>query len=606
MLSFFYDELVCLSIKLNYPWQLIMKDTSCKKAKIGFFITFLLALTFCAEISTAYGDFQRTKIAVLDFELIGDKQETAGLGVIVSEWFITGIVKYGRFDVVERAMLQKILAEQKLSSTGMIDETSAATLGKILGVKVIISGAIVKIRDSIEINSRVINVENGSIIAAESSRGNANTDLHVLVDELLAKILANFPLTGYVVKRNPKTAIIDLGVGSGLTAGTEFYTYKEGEVIKHPKTGEILDVEQIITGKLIITKVSQSIAEGEIQSEESGGIQYGQMVKSVQKEAYKTPSKKPEKSVDKPVVKDNPAHQEAAPPAEIAKKPEKPIEKPIVKSSPAHQEPAPPADTTQKQEKTIQKQTAKDIPAVQKNTVALESPLAPVGQTQEKGKLEKKEASTPLPFQPAIANNKSTQKASPPPESLGPPTPPKPAPASATTEQQPASSSQVNQAATNDRSQRGYNVAIFPFEMSGDATPYSGVLAERISSRIGETPGLTLTKSSYKQKGVEIITGVNARNLFSGSSPDLTLLSKKGVELGINLAILGSMNIHCKDSSMGSNNCDIRNLEVFIINLTTGKVYRHAASTGSRATTEDAIDEACKGVFAKFNADRPR
>ena len=239
-----------------------------------------LSITFASE--RAFAEFQKTKIAVLDFELIGDKLETADMGAILSEWFITSIVKSGRFDVVERAMLQKILSEQKLSATGIIDETSASQLGKILGVKVIISGSVLRIRDTVEINSRVIDVESGSIIAAENIRGNASTDLYGLVVELTAKIMRNFPLTGYVVKRNKDSVIIDLGLVSGLSPGTEFIVYQEGEVIKHPKTGEVLDVEQIIVGRLEITKVSQNVAEGKILSEEPPGIQYGHMVKSVQ------------------------------------------------------------------------------------------------------------------------------------------------------------------------------------------------------------------------------------------------------------------------------------------------------------------------------------
>ncbi len=298
-----------------------MKNTYHKTEKVGFFITLLVVLTFCTEISTSYAEFQRTKIAVLDFENVDHQPEKSGIGGIVCEWFITGIVKTGRFDVIERAMLQKIVSEQKLSAAGLIDETSAATLGKILGVKVIISGSIVKLNDSIEINSRVINVENGSIIAAESSRGKANTDLHALVDELLAKIIGNFPLTGYVVKKNPQSVIIDLGLSSGLNPGTEFFIYKEGGVIKHPKTGEVLDVEQIVTGRLIVTKVSQSIAEGEIQSEEAGGIQYGQLVKSVQKGSNKPTAKKQDKAIAKQIAKETRVKPETAPAANAAKKP---------------------------------------------------------------------------------------------------------------------------------------------------------------------------------------------------------------------------------------------------------------------------------------------
>lgn len=242
----------------------------------------LLLLTTLLSPPPVRADFQRTKIAVLDFELIGDKLETAGMGAILSEWFTTSIVKSGRFDVVERAMLQKILSEQKLAQTGIIDDTSASKLGRILGVKVIITGSVLRLGDSIEINSRVISVESGSIIAAENIRGDTSEDMHNLVDRLTAKIMRNFPLTGYVVKKNKGSAIIDLGLGSGLKTGTEFIVYREGEVIKHPKTGEVLDVEQIQTGRLRITRISRNVAEGKIISEEPEGIAYGQLVKSVQ------------------------------------------------------------------------------------------------------------------------------------------------------------------------------------------------------------------------------------------------------------------------------------------------------------------------------------
>jgi len=250
-----------------------------KTAKNGILITLLFALLSGMLSTAAHAEFQRPKVAVLDFELTGDKLEPADLGAILSEWLIAGIVKSGRFDVVERVMLQKIIAEQKLSSTGIIDESSATTLGKILGVKVIISGSVMTLHDTIEINSRVISVENGSIFAAENIRSSAGSDLHNLADQLTAKILRNFPLTGYVVKRNPSSVIIDLGLDAGLSSGTEFLVYREGAVIKHPKTGEVLDVEQIPTGKLRIAKVSKNVAEGEIVSEEAGGILAGHLVK---------------------------------------------------------------------------------------------------------------------------------------------------------------------------------------------------------------------------------------------------------------------------------------------------------------------------------------
>ena len=151
----------------------------------------------------------------------------------------------------------------------------------------------------------------------------------------------------------------------------------------------------------------------------------------------------------------------------------------------------------------------------------------------------------------------------------------------------------------------GYKAALFPFHMSGDAGPYSGVLADRIFTRIGEIRDLKIIKSYYNFKGIETITGIRGKDLFtgafSGSLPDLKVLSQKGAELGVNIAILGKMDIRCKDSSQGTNSCDIRNAEVSIIELTTGKIYSQTARTGIRPT-EDAIDEACRGAFLKFKA----
>lgn len=253
---------------------------------------FCLLTLSCSLISSeAMAEFQRTKIAVLDFEEIGDTFETKGLGPIMAEWFTNGMVRSGRFDVIERAMLQKVMKERQLHATGMVDAGSAASLGRILGVKVVATGSVVKDRQGVAVHSRVISVENGEIVAAENLRAATEEDLHHLVDELTASIVRNFPLTGYVVKRNADSVVIDLGLDAGLAPGTEFIVYQEGEVIRHPKTGEVLDVEQIHTGRLRITRISKNVAEGKILKEKRGGIKEGQLVQSVQKERKGSPLK---------------------------------------------------------------------------------------------------------------------------------------------------------------------------------------------------------------------------------------------------------------------------------------------------------------------------
>jgi len=241
---------------------------------------FVLLLAVLAP--AAHADFKKTKIAVLDFTLQGSNFETKDMGKIVAEWFITAMVKEGRFDVVERSMLEKILAEQKLAMSGIIDQDSASQLGKILGVKVIISGSVMKLRNVTEINARIIDVESASIIAAENVSSTNTTSLQRLVVQMSEKIIKNFPLEGYVVQRKGKELRIDLGRRAGVKQGMEFIVYKEGNVIKHPKTGEVLDVEQIETGKIKIVSVRGNISRATIVKETSpNAITYGQMVKSV-------------------------------------------------------------------------------------------------------------------------------------------------------------------------------------------------------------------------------------------------------------------------------------------------------------------------------------
>jgi len=244
----------------------------------------ILLLVFCmiSMPLSAKAEFQKTKLAVLDFQLQGVGFETADMGKIVAEWLITALVKEGRFEVVERRLLRKVLEEQKLIMTGIVDENSATQLGKLLGVKVIISGSVMRFQNIMEVNARIIDVESASIITAESVKSTTAIRLEDLVVQMAEKIIKDFPLEGYVVNRSEDRVTIDLGKRAGVKHGMQFIVYKEGKLIKHPKTGEVLDVEKVETGKIEVSSVTDKIATAKILKEGSpDAIKYGQMVKSV-------------------------------------------------------------------------------------------------------------------------------------------------------------------------------------------------------------------------------------------------------------------------------------------------------------------------------------
>src|SRR5690242_3960142 len=58
-------------------------------------------------------DFRKIKVAVLDFQQNGTF-DSHDFGKIVAEWFTTALVDSGRFEIIERRLLQQILEEQKI------------------------------------------------------------------------------------------------------------------------------------------------------------------------------------------------------------------------------------------------------------------------------------------------------------------------------------------------------------------------------------------------------------------------------------------------------------------------------------------------------------
>jgi hypothetical protein len=75
------------------------------------------------------------KIAVFPFDIKGATWGDEFADAITHQFF-----KTGKIDVVEREAIKKVLKEQNLSMTGLVDENQAVKVGKLLGADVIITG----------------------------------------------------------------------------------------------------------------------------------------------------------------------------------------------------------------------------------------------------------------------------------------------------------------------------------------------------------------------------------------------------------------------------------------------------------------------------------
>lgn len=121
-------------------------------------------------------------IAVVDFvDLQGNVTE---LGRFLAEEFSIALAAAGRgFEVVDRTHLKSILAEHKLSATGIIDPQTARKLGQIAGVDALVTGTITPFGDSIRVSVKILDTATAKVIGA-SSGDIAKTKA---IEELLGK-----------------------------------------------------------------------------------------------------------------------------------------------------------------------------------------------------------------------------------------------------------------------------------------------------------------------------------------------------------------------------------------------------------------------------------
>src|SRR5215467_3484844 len=111
----------------------------------------LCALLAMAVSAVAQPSPKKKRVAVLDFDYgtvrsyvaaIWGSDQDVGKGV--ADLLVQKLVQDGKYRVIERKQLDKILAEQNFSNSDRADASSAAKIGKILGVDAIIIGSITK------------------------------------------------------------------------------------------------------------------------------------------------------------------------------------------------------------------------------------------------------------------------------------------------------------------------------------------------------------------------------------------------------------------------------------------------------------------------------
>jgi curli biogenesis system outer membrane secretion channel CsgG len=217
-----------------------------------------------------------------------------------------------KFSVVEREKLKLAMQEQGLAAAGAVDPTTAAKVGRILGVKYVITGAIDKfdiqntkgalgmfgvaayvVQASATINLRFIDATtaervlsiaadggvktgggslSGASLSHDAEWGLASETIQKASKAVVEKLMGGDYLAristsataggveGKIIKVDGTRAWINLGALSGIKLGDRFNVFDAGEALIDPDTGAKLGSDERQTGSGAVVEVQSKFA----------------------------------------------------------------------------------------------------------------------------------------------------------------------------------------------------------------------------------------------------------------------------------------------------------------------------------------------------------
>jgi hypothetical protein len=107
-------------------------------------------------------------VGVLDFTDLEGR--VTGLGRFLAEEFSVSLAEMAKgFEVVDRTHLRVLMAEHKLSATGIIDPSTARRLGQIAALEVVVTGTLTSFGESVRLAVKGLNAESAKIIVAATA-----------------------------------------------------------------------------------------------------------------------------------------------------------------------------------------------------------------------------------------------------------------------------------------------------------------------------------------------------------------------------------------------------------------------------------------------------
>jgi len=163
--------------------------------------------------------------------------------------------------VVDRALIDKLLAELKLGASSLADPDTQLRLGRLTAARLIAVGRLFSLNGKEYVSFKLIDTETSQIVVNRTEESGPTMDPIAMSTRLAqiaaSEITAKYPVKGRLVTTNDEI-IVNLGKRNGVSTGDTFKVFGEGSPIEF--NGKVIGQREAPLGILRIASVDEQMA----------------------------------------------------------------------------------------------------------------------------------------------------------------------------------------------------------------------------------------------------------------------------------------------------------------------------------------------------------
>ncbi|PKL24645.1 MAG: hypothetical protein CVV47_09415 [Spirochaetae bacterium HGW-Spirochaetae-3] len=137
----------------------------------------LAVVLFAVSVSGGFAQEAARTLSVLYFSNTTGDVDSAWLSKGLADMLVTDLANAGGFQIIEREELERLFREQELSLSGMVDDSSAPRIGRLLSAGILVYGSFAASGTELRADARAVETESGKILCAASVTGRPESAL---------------------------------------------------------------------------------------------------------------------------------------------------------------------------------------------------------------------------------------------------------------------------------------------------------------------------------------------------------------------------------------------------------------------------------------------